>query len=98
MVSCEPTEIISYVCAKSFISRSYESYLTSICDTHVESLLLDSVPIICEFFDVFPTDLPGVHPDPEIEFAIDFKPGTGPISMAPYHMAPGELKELNSQL
>ena len=36
--------------------------------------------------------------DREIEFAIDLVPGTTPISMAPYRMAPAELKELKLQL
>ena len=34
----------------------------------------------------------------EIEFCIDVVPGTDPISMPPYRMAPAELKELKEQL
>ncbi|XP_019430536.1 PREDICTED: uncharacterized protein LOC109337908 [Lupinus angustifolius] len=34
----------------------------------------------------------------EIEFAIDLVTGTGPISIAPYRMAPLELTELKKQL
>ena len=43
-------------------------------------------------------ELPGLPPDREIEFCIDVVPGTDPISMPPYRMAPAELKELNEQL
>ena len=43
-------------------------------------------------------NLPGLPPDREIEFCIDIVPGTDPISMPPYRMAPAELKELNEQL
>jgi hypothetical protein len=32
--------------------------------------------------------------DREIEFTIDLKPDTTPISQAPYKMGPKELKEL----
>ena len=33
-----------------------------------------------------------------MEFTIDLVPGTGPMSKAPYRMAPVELKELKVQL
>lgn len=32
------------------------------------------------------------------EFIIDLEPNNRPISIAPYHMAPTEIKKLNSQL
>ncbi|RVW98888.1 Transposon Ty3-G Gag-Pol polyprotein [Vitis vinifera] len=43
-------------------------------------------------------DLPGLPPEREVEFTIDLVPGTGPMSKAPYRMAPVELKELKVQL
>ncbi|XP_070010212.1 uncharacterized protein [Nicotiana sylvestris] len=42
--------------------------------------------------------LPGIPPDREIDFGIDVIPGTQPISIPPYRMAPTELKELKEQL
>ena len=51
-----------------------------------------------EYLDVFPEDLPGVPVDREIEFCIDLIPGTQPISIPPYRMAPVELRELKTQL
>ncbi|XP_070039422.1 uncharacterized protein [Nicotiana tomentosiformis] len=56
--------------------------------------LMDPVQIINEFPKVFPDDLHGVPPDREIDFGIDLLPGTKPISVPPYRMAPAELKEL----
>nr|GFB85058.1 putative reverse transcriptase domain-containing protein [Tanacetum cinerariifolium] len=50
----------------------------------------------CE--DVFPDELPGIPPVREVEFNIELIPGSEPISKAPYHMAPIELKELKDQL
>nr|GEV83423.1 putative reverse transcriptase domain-containing protein [Tanacetum cinerariifolium] len=55
-------------------------------------------PIVLEFPDVFPDELPGIPPVREVEFNIELIPGTEPISKAPYHMAPVELKELKDQL
>lgn len=59
-VRCKPTGIISYVCSRILISRGSESYLTYICDTCVESLTFDFVPIVCKFPNVLPDDLPGI--------------------------------------
>jgi hypothetical protein len=47
---------------------------------------------------VFPQELPGMPPDREIEFTIDFIPGSAPIAQAPYKMGPKELVELKEQL
>jgi hypothetical protein len=34
------------------------------------------VPVVNEFLDVFPEDLPGMPPDQDIEFVIELKPCT----------------------
>ena len=52
------------------------------------------IPVVCEFLDVFPKDLPGLPPDREVEFSIELEPGTAPISRRPYRMAPMELAEM----
>ncbi|KAA0066482.1 gag protease polyprotein [Cucumis melo var. makuwa] len=59
---------------------------------------LSSEPVVRDYPDVFPEELPGLPPHREVEFAIDLEPGTVPISRAPYRMAPAELKELKVQL
>ncbi|XP_058181221.1 uncharacterized protein LOC131299656 [Rhododendron vialii] len=43
-------------------------------------------------------ELSGLPPQREIDFSIELQPGTTPISMAPYQMAPAELKEFKTQL
>ena len=52
---------------------------------------LTSIPVVCEFLDVFPKDLSRLPPDREVEFSIELEPGTAPISRRPYRMAPREL-------
>ena len=59
---------------------------------------VDSVLVVREYADVFPTDLPSLPPERDIDFAIDLEPGTRPISIPPYRMAPAELTELSVQL
>ncbi|KAL0302448.1 UNVERIFIED_CONTAM: hypothetical protein Scaly_2564500 [Sesamum calycinum] len=51
-----------------------------------------------EFLDIFPEELPGLPPHREVDFEIETIPGAAPISIAPYRMAPSELKELKKQL
>ncbi|XP_057445436.1 uncharacterized protein LOC130737635 [Lotus japonicus] len=57
-----------------------------------------NILVVQDFVDVFPEDVPGIPPVRETEFSIDIMPSTGPISMAPYRMAPAELTELAKQL
>ncbi|XP_027936277.1 uncharacterized protein LOC114191305 [Vigna unguiculata] len=52
------------------------------------------IPVVREFEDVFPEEVPGLPPRREVEFSIDLVPGVGPVSIAPYRMAPAELVEL----
>jgi hypothetical protein len=64
----------------------------------IEGIKLKDIPIVCEYPDVFPDDLPGIPPDRDIEFIIELQPGTAPISKRPYRMPPNELAELKIQL
>jgi hypothetical protein len=59
---------------------------------------IQDIPVVCEFPDVFPEDLPGLPPERDVEFVIELKPGTTPISRSPYRMPPNELAELKTQL
>jgi hypothetical protein len=57
---------------------------------------LDQVPVVCEYPNVFPEELPGMPPDWDIEFIIELIPGTTPIAQRPYCMNPQELEELKT--
>ena len=59
---------------------------------------LESIPVVCDFPDVFPEELPGMPPDRAVEFVIELEPRTAPISKRPYKMGPNELAELKKQL
>jgi hypothetical protein len=63
-----------------------------------EAKPLEGVPVVNEYPDVFPEELPGMPPDRDIEFVIDLIPGTSPIAKRPYRMAASELTELKKQL
>jgi hypothetical protein len=59
---------------------------------------ISSSPVVKEYPNVFPEELPGMPPDRDVEFIIDLLPGIGPIAKTPYKMDIDELKELKKQL
>jgi hypothetical protein len=59
---------------------------------------IQDILVVCEFPDVFPKDLLGLPPERDVEFVIELKPGTTPISRRSYRMPPNELAELKTQL
>jgi hypothetical protein len=84
--------------SRKIARKGVQCYLAYIVDIEKEIPQLDQVPIVREFIDVFPDDLLRLPPYKEIEFCIDLVLSTEPISMAPYRMAPAELRELKEQL
>lgn len=78
--------------------KECQGYLISIIGAQSTGYKVSEVPIVEEYEDVFPEELPGIPPDRRIEFTIDLIPGATPISKAPYRMAPKELQELKVQL
>ncbi|XP_058769262.1 uncharacterized protein LOC131643125, partial [Vicia villosa] len=60
--------------------------------------IINELPVVREFPEVFPDEIPNVPPERGIEFTIDLVPGTKPVSMAPYRMSASELTELKKQL
>ncbi|KAL5752232.1 hypothetical protein ACOSQ2_022739 [Xanthoceras sorbifolium] len=92
------SNVVSAAAARKLIKKGCETYLAYVVDVEkIESSPLN-ISTVCDFPDVFPEELPSLPPIREIEFAIDVIPGTTPISITPYRMAPAELKELKLQL
>ncbi|GJX45044.1 reverse transcriptase domain-containing protein [Tanacetum coccineum] len=58
----------------------------------------EDVPVVKDFPEVFPEDLPGLPPTRQVEFHIKLIPGAAPVTRAPYRLAPTEMKELAEQL
>jgi hypothetical protein len=56
------------------------------------------VPVVNEFPDVFPEELPGTPQDRDIEFVIELKPGTAPIYNTPFRMTTPELAKLKEHI
>ncbi|GJU67196.1 putative reverse transcriptase domain-containing protein [Tanacetum coccineum] len=63
-----------------------------------EGKQIKDVPVVQDFPEVFPEDLPGLPPARPVEFQIDLISGTAPVARTPYRLAPSEMKELSEQL
>ena len=52
---------------------------------------LNSYPVLSEFKDVFPEELPQLPLERELDFTIELKPGAELISKTPYRITTPEL-------
>ncbi|GJS94462.1 putative reverse transcriptase domain-containing protein [Tanacetum coccineum] len=94
--------IISCSKAQEYMAKGCQIFLAQISakkeEDKSEGKQLKDVPIVRDFSEVFPEDLPGLPPARPVEFQIDLIPGAAPVARAPYRLAPSEMKELSEQL
>ncbi|GJW82804.1 putative reverse transcriptase domain-containing protein [Tanacetum coccineum] len=94
--------IISYTKTQEYTLKGCPVFLANINtkETKDKSLKkrLEDVPIVWDFPDVFPKDLPGLPLTRQVEFQINLIPGAAPVARAPYRLAPSKMKELSEQL
>ncbi|GJU65116.1 hypothetical protein Tco_1246951 [Tanacetum coccineum] len=94
--------IISCTKTRKYIKRGCLIFLAQIMKKETEDKLeekkLEDVPIVRDFSEVFPEDLPGLSPMRQVKFQIDLVPDDAPVTRAPYRFAPSELQELSTQL
>nr|GFD25828.1 putative reverse transcriptase domain-containing protein [Tanacetum cinerariifolium] len=94
--------IISCTKTRKYLLKGYPAFLANITTKVIkdksEEKRLQDVPIVRDFSEVFPEDLPGLPPTREVEFQIDLIPGVAPVARAPYRLAPSKMKELSDQL
>ncbi|XP_070042958.1 uncharacterized protein [Nicotiana tomentosiformis] len=77
------SQVISFLKARHMVEKGCLAYLAYVQDTTAETTAIDSVPVVMDFSNVFPFDLPGKPPDRDIDFCIDLALGTQPISIPP---------------
>nr|GEV78004.1 putative reverse transcriptase domain-containing protein [Tanacetum cinerariifolium] len=94
--------IISCTKAQRYLSKRCVVFLARITTKDAkdksEGKRLEDVPIVKDFLEVFPEDLPGIPPARQVELQIDSVPGASPVARAPYRLAPSKIKELAGQL
>ncbi|GJR93251.1 putative reverse transcriptase domain-containing protein [Tanacetum coccineum] len=94
--------IISYSKTQEYMLKGCPVFSAHVTTNEVkdksEKKRLEDVPIVQNFPEVFPEDLPGLPPTRQVEFQIDLVPGAALVARAPYRLAPSEMKELSEQL
>ncbi|GJT00614.1 putative reverse transcriptase domain-containing protein [Tanacetum coccineum] len=94
--------VISCSKAQEYMAKGCQVFLAQIStkkeEDKSEGKQIKDVPIVRDFPEVFPEDLPGLPPARPVEFQIDLIPGAAPVARAPYRLAPSEMKELSEQL
>nr|GEY77233.1 reverse transcriptase domain-containing protein [Tanacetum cinerariifolium] len=70
------------------------------CETLIirDKKILEDIPVVKEFSDISPEDLPGLPPVRQVEFQIDLIPRAAPVARTPYRLAPSEMQDLSNQL
>ncbi|GJY02541.1 hypothetical protein Tco_0360693 [Tanacetum coccineum] len=68
-----------------------ETLIIRVVEKKADKKRLEDIPVVKEFPDVFPENLPGIPPVRQVEFQIDLIPGAAPIARTPYRLAPSEM-------
>ncbi|GJY44987.1 putative reverse transcriptase domain-containing protein, partial [Tanacetum coccineum] len=89
---------LSCIKARKYIERGCQLYLEQVTEKEPTEKHLEDMPVICNFPEVFPGDLPGLPPPQQVEFRIELVLGDAPMARAPYRLAPSKIKELVEQL
>ncbi|GJW38680.1 putative reverse transcriptase domain-containing protein, partial [Tanacetum coccineum] len=88
--------IISCSKAQEYMAKGCQIFLAQISAKKEEDTSkgkqLNGVPIVRDFPEVFPEDLPGLPPARLVEFQIDLIPGAAPVARALYRLAPSKMK------
>nr|GEZ29243.1 putative reverse transcriptase domain-containing protein [Tanacetum cinerariifolium] len=86
--------IISCTKTRKYLLKGYPIFLENITTKTIKDKSkeerLENVPIVGDFSEVFPKDLPGLPLTQQVEFQIDLIPGAAPVARAPYRLAPKE--------
>ncbi|GJY37944.1 putative reverse transcriptase domain-containing protein [Tanacetum coccineum] len=94
-------EVISSIRTQKYIDQGCQVFLIQMMKEEKTEILerrIEDVPVVRDFPEVFPEDLPGLPPTRQVEFHIELIPGAAPVARAPYRLAPAEMKELAEQL
>ncbi|KAI3810891.1 hypothetical protein L1987_20522 [Smallanthus sonchifolius] len=95
---CKGLKLMSCITVQKYIRKKCMVFLAHVIQKEDKKRSVQDIPIVRDFPEVFPDDLPGLPPVRQVEFRIDLVPGANPVAKAPYRLAPSEMQELASQL
>ncbi|XP_071727623.1 uncharacterized protein [Rutidosis leptorrhynchoides] len=90
--------LISMMKAKKSLAKGYDSFLAYVIDAKKEKKTIADIPVVRDFPEVFPDELPGLPPVREVEYRIELMPRSTPVAKAPYRLAPSEIRDMMMQI
>ena len=66
-----PRNFISAITARKILRRGSQGDLVVVKDTKADKGVVENVPVVHEFLDVFLEELPGLQPESEIKYCIE---------------------------
>ena len=78
-----PLRIITCINAHKCLRKGYHAFLAHVVDKNSAERKLEEIPVVWDFSDVFPEDLPGLPPPRQVEIRIDLVPGAAPVARSP---------------
>ncbi|GKF10203.1 putative reverse transcriptase domain-containing protein, partial [Tanacetum coccineum] len=101
-IKCESRlEVTSSIRTQKYINQGCQVFLIQMIKeekTKISKRRIEDVPVVRDFLEVFPKDLPGLPLTRQVEFHIELIPRATPVARAPYRLVPAEMKELAEQL
>ncbi|GJT39319.1 putative reverse transcriptase domain-containing protein [Tanacetum coccineum] len=91
-------KIISCIKAHKYVEQGCHLFLAHVTKKKSKEKRMEDIPVIHDFPEGFPEELPGLPPPRQVEFRIDLVPGAAPFAHTPYRLAPSKMKELSVQL
>ncbi|GJV20501.1 putative reverse transcriptase domain-containing protein [Tanacetum coccineum] len=76
-------KVISCIKARKYIERVHYLFVAHVTEKEPKVKCLEDVPVIRDFPEVFPNDLPGLPPPRQVEFKIELVLGVAPVARAP---------------
>ncbi|XP_071719386.1 uncharacterized protein [Rutidosis leptorrhynchoides] len=90
--------LISMMKAKKSLAKGCDSFLAYVIDAKKEKTTVADIPVVRDFPEVFPDELPGLPPVREVEYRIDLMPGSTLVAKAPYRLAPSDIRDMMTQI
>jgi len=73
-------KLVSVMKAHKLLGKGCEGFLCHIVKTEDAKPSLEGIPVVKEFLDVFPDEIPSIPPLRDVEFCINLTSGAAPIS------------------
>ncbi|KAJ9544396.1 hypothetical protein OSB04_024103 [Centaurea solstitialis] len=72
------------------------AFMAHVVDKDGKEKRIQNFPVVRDYPEVFPEELPGLPPQRQVEFHIDLVPGAAPVAKSPYRLVPSAMQELSN--